>query len=131
MEFGNQVALEVVLDDEDAEEVGVAASAEDVPGQGSEAEGSDSGRMKEAERVAPALRKECPKEDRPAAENDAGRPLRQHRKSKEKSKQNWSEPSSMCDESSIEKGRSMLRPFLARSLRYEANDYCGADHGDG
>src|ERR1700687_1112187 len=25
----------------------------------------------------------------------------------------------------------MLRPILARSLRYEANDYCGADHRDG
>jgi len=44
-----------VLDDEDAEEVGVAAGAEEVPGQGGEAEGGDCGGIKEAEGVSPAL----------------------------------------------------------------------------
>ena len=102
LELGSQVPLDVVLDDEDAEEIGVAAGTENVPGQGSEAEDRDCGGMKQAEHVAPALGKERPEEDRPAAENDAGRTLGQHCESKEKSKQNWSEPSSRRDESSIE-----------------------------
>jgi len=38
LEFGREVALEIVLDDEDAEKAGVAARAEDVPGQGSREE---------------------------------------------------------------------------------------------
>ena len=33
LEFGSKVALEIVLDDEDAEKIGVAAGAEDVPGK--------------------------------------------------------------------------------------------------
>ena len=32
LEFGCEVALEIVLDDEDPEEIGIAAGAEDVPG---------------------------------------------------------------------------------------------------
>src|SRR4029077_17336801 len=63
LEFRSQVALEVVFDDEDAEEVGVASGAEDAPGQCSKAEGSDCGGMEEAERVAPALGKKRPKKD--------------------------------------------------------------------
>jgi hypothetical protein len=34
LEFGSKEALEIVFDDEDSEEIGVAAGAEDVPGQG-------------------------------------------------------------------------------------------------
>jgi len=85
LEFGGQVALEVVFDDEDAEEVWVAVGAEDVPREGGEAERGDCGWMKEAQGVAPAFGKEGPEQNR-AAQNDARRALRQHRKSKEKSK---------------------------------------------
>jgi hypothetical protein len=61
-----------VFDDEDAEEVGVAASAEDVPREGGEAEGGDCGWMKEPKGVAPALGEECPEKDGTAAENCGG-----------------------------------------------------------
>ena len=37
LEFGGEVAFEIVFDDEDAEEVGVAAGGEDVPREGGEA----------------------------------------------------------------------------------------------
>jgi len=60
LEFGSEVALEIVLDDEDAEEIGVAAGAEDVPRECSEAERHESGGMKEAAGVAPALGEERP-----------------------------------------------------------------------
>ncbi len=33
LEFGSEVALEVVLDDENVEEIRVAAGAKDVPGE--------------------------------------------------------------------------------------------------
>jgi len=32
LEFGREVALEIVFDDEDAKEIGIAVGAEDVPG---------------------------------------------------------------------------------------------------
>ena len=47
LEFGSEVALEIVVDDEDTEEIGVAAGAEDVPGQRCCAEREDCDGMKE------------------------------------------------------------------------------------
>jgi len=41
LELGSEEAVEVVFDDEDAEEVGIAAGTEDVPGECGEAEGGD------------------------------------------------------------------------------------------
>jgi len=61
-----------VFDDEDAEEIGVAAGAEEVPGQGGEAEGRDCGWVKKAEGVAPTLGEERPEKDRASAENYGG-----------------------------------------------------------
>jgi len=79
LEFGSEEALEVVFDDEDAEEVGVATGAEDVPGQGCCAERGERSWMKEAEGVSPALGKERPEKDRAAAEDYRGGSLREHR----------------------------------------------------
>ena len=70
LEFGGEVALEIVFDDENSEKVGIAAGAEDVPRNGYQAERSDRGGMKQAESVAPALRENCPKEDCAAEKND-------------------------------------------------------------
>src|SRR2546426_4272883 len=70
LEFGSEVAFEIVLDDEDAEEVGIASGAEDIPGKSGEAEGPDRGGMKEAEGVTPALGEERPEKDSAAGEND-------------------------------------------------------------
>jgi len=72
LEFGGEEALEIVFDDEDAEKIGVAAGAEDVPGKSGEAKGRDGRRMKEAESVAPALGEERPEKDGAAGENDRG-----------------------------------------------------------
>src|SRR5260370_29410062 len=43
LEFGGEVALEIMFDDEDAEEIGVTAGAEGVTGGGGEAEKTQSG----------------------------------------------------------------------------------------
>ena len=73
LEFGREVALEIVLDDKDAKEVGVAAGAEDVPGKSGYAERTDCGGMKEAEGFAPALSEKRPEKNGAAGKNDAGR----------------------------------------------------------
>src|SRR5260370_7879560 len=53
LEFGGEVALEIVLDDEDAEEVGVAAGAEDIPGEGGGAKKRERRRIKKAAALPP------------------------------------------------------------------------------
>src|SRR2546425_7709731 len=70
LEFGGEVALEIVLDDEDAEEVGVPAGANDVPGQGREAERCDCGGGKKTENVAPAFGEKSPEKKGAPPEND-------------------------------------------------------------
>src|SRR5712692_7333762 len=72
LEFGSEVAFEIVLDDEDAEEVGIASGAEDIPGKSGEAEGPDRGGVKDAEGVAPTFGKERPEKNGTAGENDGG-----------------------------------------------------------
>src|SRR5260370_33688518 len=46
LEFGGEVALEIVLDDEDAEEVGVAAGAEEIPRECGGGKRDGSGRVR-------------------------------------------------------------------------------------
>jgi hypothetical protein len=70
LKFGGKVALEVVFDDEDAEEIGVATGAEDVPGKRGDAEGGDCGGLKQAEGVAPAFGEDGPEEDGATGEDD-------------------------------------------------------------
>src|SRR6266436_5486220 len=72
LELGGEITLEIVFDDEDAEEIGIAAGAESVPGESGEAEGGECDGMKEAEGVAPALGEERPEENGAAGENDGG-----------------------------------------------------------
>ena len=72
LKFGSEEAFEIVLDDKDAEEIWISASAKDVPGKGGEAKGGDGGWMEEAKCVTPAFCEQCPEEDCPAAENDCG-----------------------------------------------------------
>jgi len=63
LEFGSEEALEVVLNDEYAEEVGVATGAEDIPGQGSERKAGDGDGVKAAEGVAPAAGASSPQQN--------------------------------------------------------------------
>ena len=48
LEFWREIPLEIVFDDEDAKEIGIAAGAENVPRQGSDAERRECGGMKQA-----------------------------------------------------------------------------------
>ena len=73
LELGSEEAVEIVFDDEDAEEVGVAAGTEDVPGKCGEAEAGDGDGMKAAEGVSPALGEDGPEKDCTAGENYCGR----------------------------------------------------------
>lgn len=69
LEFGSDIAPEIMFDEEDANEIGIAAGASDVPGESREAESGDGDGMEKAEGVAPAYRKNSPEEDRTAREN--------------------------------------------------------------
>ena len=86
LEFGCEVAFEIVFDYEDAEEVGVAAGAEDVPGQGGCTESGACCGIKQAECVTPAFGENGPKKNRATAQNDGGGAFCQDRKPEEKSK---------------------------------------------
>ena len=87
LECRSEVALEVVLDDEDAEEVWIAAGAKDVPGQSGEAEGGDGGGMKQPEGVVPTFGERSPEKDGAANQNDSSRTFGEHRESEEKAEE--------------------------------------------
>ena len=72
LEFGGEETLEVVLDDKNAEEIGVAAGAENVPGKGGDAEAGDGQRVNTAKRVAPAFGENGPEQDAAAGEDERG-----------------------------------------------------------
>ena len=59
LEFGSEISLEVVFDDEDSEEIGIAVSAQDVPRQCGEAETEECDGMKKPEDAAPESRLIC------------------------------------------------------------------------
>jgi len=84
--FGRQVALEIVLDDEDAEEVGTAPGAQDVPGRAVAKKRGERDGMKEPEGVAPALVKSAQKKTAAAHENDARRAFRENREPEKKTR---------------------------------------------
>src|SRR6266849_1775482 len=87
LELGSEEAVEIVLDDEDAEEIGVAAGAEDIPGKSGEAEAGDGDWVKAAEDVAPALGEHGPEKDRAAGENDCGRAFSESGEAEEKTEE--------------------------------------------
>jgi hypothetical protein len=87
LEFGGKVAFEIVLDDEDTEKVRVAASAQDVPGEGRNAKGHDCSGMKETEGVTPALGKGRPEKNSAAGKNDRRRAFCQYSKPEEETEE--------------------------------------------
>jgi len=87
LEFAGEVALEIVLDDEHAEEVGIAPGTDDVPGEGRETEAGDGQRMKAAEGVTPASGECRPQQYAAAGKNDGGRSLCERGESEEKAKE--------------------------------------------
>jgi hypothetical protein len=117
LEFGGEVALEIVLDDEDVEEVGVAAGAEDVPGKSSETEGREGDGMKKSKGLAPAFGEERPEKYGASGENDGGWALCQDREAKEQTEEKEGGPA--CS-------REYRRMLVAREPQNDG----GADHGD-
>ena len=116
LEFGCEVAPEVVLDEKNAEEVGITARAEDVPREGSEAEAEDGDGMKAPQGIAPALGADGPKKNRTARKDDCSRAFRKNGKAKEETEENEGEPGSSREDRSV---------FVAD----ESEDKSGADHG--
>jgi hypothetical protein len=87
LELGSEEAVEIVLDDEDAEEIGVAAGAEDVPGKSGEAEAGDGDGVKAAEGVAPAFGEDGPEKNGAAGENYCGGTFGESGETKEKAEE--------------------------------------------
>src|SRR5271170_3749998 len=77
LELRGEVALKIVLEDKDAEEIGIAAGAEDVPGERGETETGDGHGMKAAKGVAPASGRDGPEENGAAREKDGRRAFRE------------------------------------------------------
>src|SRR5215472_808306 len=88
LEFGREVTFEIVLDDEDAQEIRIAASAQNVPGQGGSAESGNAHWMQEPKRVVPAFGDPRPEQHRSGAENDGRRAFGQSGQRERKAKQN-------------------------------------------
>ncbi len=83
LKFGSEEALEVVFNDEDAEKIGIALGANDVPGERSHAEAADGHGVKAAKGVAPALGEDSPQKHRATGENDRRWPFRECGKAEE------------------------------------------------
>src|SRR5215470_2458508 len=67
LKFGRKVALEIVLDDEDAKEVWIASCTKYVPGKGSRAKRCNGYGMEQAKRFAPFFGEERPEKNTTAA----------------------------------------------------------------
>ena len=117
LEFGREVALEIVFDDEDAEKIGVPTSAKDIPGESRKTKRCHGGWMKEAKGVAPAFGEKGPEKNGASAENDGGGAFGEDGKAEEEPEEKEGQPGS------ARKDRCVL---VAR----EAQDHGGADHRD-
>ena len=85
LEYGSEISLEIVLPDEDAQKIGIAQRAENVPGQRRCAKYGDDQRMQETKWRAPLARKRGPQQRRASRENYRRRPFRQYRGAEKKS----------------------------------------------
>jgi len=101
LESGGEVALEIMFDDEDVEEVGVAVGAEDVPGKGGATERCDRDGMKQADGVAPALGEEPPEKYGAAGKNHGGRAFREDGETEEESGEQQGEPGSAREDGCV------------------------------
>src|SRR2546428_13954236 len=83
LEFGSEVAFEIVLDDEDGEEVGIASGAADIPGKSGEGEGPGRGGMKEAAGGRSELGEKRLDKIRDAGRRDRGSTIMMHEQGRE------------------------------------------------
>jgi len=97
LEFGGEVAFEIVLDDEDAEEIGIATGTKDVPGEGGKTEAGNGYRVEAAEGVTPASGECRPQQNATAGKNDGGGTLRERGEAEEKAEENQGEPRRSLD----------------------------------
>src|SRR5262249_20590858 len=87
-----QEPSEVMLDDEDGQEVGIAAGADEIPGKSREQKERDRGRRGQPDGGAPAFGDQGPEENGPAGKNQRCRSFTKNRESQEKSKEQQREP---------------------------------------
>ena len=92
-EFGSEIAFEIVFDDEDRKETGIAARAKNVPRQSREAECEDGGGMQQTEGITPAPREERPEKHCAAAKDECGGSLCERGESEETAKEDRTEQS--------------------------------------
>src|SRR5262249_52516289 len=118
LEFGSEETFEVVFDDEDAEEFGIAAGTEHVPGQRGGAKAGDGDNMEEAEGIAPAFGDDRPKKNCAARKNDCHGTFRENGETKKASEEN---------ESEIWSARNHGRILVASKVDDGRDKY----HGDG
>ena len=88
LEDWSQVALEIVLQDEDADKIGIAQRAQNVPGQRRHAEYGDDQWMQETKWRAPQAGERGPYQSRAARKDHGGWAFREHGSSEKKSERN-------------------------------------------
>ena len=78
----SEVALEIVLENKNVNEVGIARGAQHVPRQSNDAECRNRSRMREAKCASPLVRRDSPNPDRAARKYNPRRTFRQNREPK-------------------------------------------------
>jgi len=127
LEFGGEVALEIVLDYEDTEEIGIAQGTDDVPGEGRKTEAGNGYRVEAAEGVTPAPGECRPQQYDAAGKNDSCGSFREHGETEEKAKEEQTHQTPggrVCVQTQI---RCMKRETNGRN---EPKDASGKNHCD-
>src|SRR5450755_2188655 len=91
LEDGGEKALDVVEEQERAQEIGIADGANDVPGQRDAKERGDAQGMSESEGGAPFPRRERPESDAATSKNDGRRAFGQRRDTQPNAKKDYAE----------------------------------------
>ena len=130
VEFGREVAPEIVFDEEDAQEIGIAACAENVPGKCRQGERRGCERMKKAEGVAPAVCEERPEKDAASAQNYGHGTFGEDGGAEEESEKKEGQPRSSSEHLRSRIGRRHERENAGVARRCEAQSDSGADHRD-
>ena len=121
-----EIAFEIVFDDKDSEEAGIAARAKNIPRESREAECEDGGGMQQAEGVTPAPREERPEKHCAAAKDERSGSLCERGEPKETAKEDRADQS--------RRGRARMglagRGANRNGSRRELEKNSCADHGN-
>ena len=124
LEHRGEVAFQIMLEDKYVEEVGIAARAEQIPGQRDYAKGADRDRMREPERRAEVRGGEGPDADGACGENHCCGAFGQNREAEKCAEEGESADGEFFDQRSKEHGTRQRggdnlrrRPWPGRSKR--------------